>query len=160
MARTHAPDPASRLREAGLRVTGPRVAVLEALQRDRLHLPAESVADAVRPRLRSVSMQAIYNTLNTLTESGLLRRFDPGRGPARYELRAGDNHHHLVCRSCDAVADVDCAVGDTPCLTAADDLGYEIDEAEVIYRGLCPACASSASAAGKPARQQRQSATI
>jgi Fur family ferric uptake transcriptional regulator len=150
------PELVSLLRDAGLRVTGTRVAELEALQRARHHLPAESVADAVRPRLQNVSTQAIYDTLHTLKESGLLRRVDLGRGPARYELRVGDNHHHVVCRRCDAITDVDCAVGATPCLAAADDSDYEIDEAEVIYWGRCPECVAATSVSSGELERSRR----
>ncbi len=127
------------LRDAGLRVTRPRVAVLAAVY-ELPHADTDSIIGAVRRRLGDVSHQAVYDVLRAMTTAGLLRRFQPMGAVARYEARAGDNHHHLVCRSCGAIADVDCAVGETPCLTAADDSGYEIDEAEVIYWGRCPDC--------------------
>jgi Fur family transcriptional regulator, stress-responsive regulator len=134
------------LRAAGLRVTRPRVAVLTALH-DHSHADTDSVIGVVRQDLGEVSHQAVYDVLHALTDAGLVRRIQPMGSLARYEARVGDNHHHVVCRSCGAMADVDCAVGDTPCLTAADDSGYEIDEAEVIYWGRCPECVVATSAA-------------
>jgi Fur family transcriptional regulator, stress-responsive regulator len=127
------------LRDAALRVTAPRRAVLSAVY-DNPHADTESLLAATRARLESVSHQAVYDVLRVLTDVGLVRRFQPAGSVARYEARVGDNHHHLVCRSCGAVRDVDCAVGETPCLTASDDSGFEIDEAEVVYWGLCSAC--------------------
>jgi Fur family ferric uptake transcriptional regulator len=128
------------LRVASLRVTGPRVAVLKALH-DHPHADTDSIAGVVRENLGvAVSLQAVYDVLRALTDARLVRRLQPMGSVARYEARAGDNHHHVVCRSCGAIADVDCAVGYTPCLTAVDDAGYEIDEAEVIYWGRCPGC--------------------
>ena len=129
------------LRDADLRVTKPRVAVLKAL-RERPHADTESIIGLVRGDLGEVSHQAVYDVLRALTNAGLLRRIQPSGTVARYESRVGDNHHHVVCRSCGAIADVDCAVGDAPCLAASDDSGYVIDEAEVIYWGTCPACTS------------------
>ena len=134
------------LRGAGLRVTGPRVAVLAAVH-DHPHADTDSVIGFVREDLGVVSHQAVYDVLRVLTEAGLVRRIQPAGSVARYEVRVGDNHHHIVCRSCGAISDVDCAVGYTPCLTAADGLGYEIDEAEVVYWGQCPQCAAAATAA-------------
>jgi Fur family transcriptional regulator, stress-responsive regulator len=134
------------LRGAALRVTGPRVAVLRALH-DHPHADTDSVISVVREDLGVVSHQAIYDVLRALTAAGLVRRIQPAGSVARYEVRVGDNHHHVVCRSCGAISDVDCAVGYTPCLTAADDAGYEIGEAEVIYWGRCPECAAAPSAA-------------
>jgi Fur family ferric uptake transcriptional regulator len=131
------------LRGADLRVTRPRLAVLSAVH-DHPHLDTESIIGIVRQELGKVSHQAIYNVLEALTSAGLVRRFQPMGFVARYEGRIGDNHHHVVCRSCGAISDVDCAVGYTPCLTAADS-DYEIGEAEVIYWGRCPECATSAS---------------
>jgi Fe2+ or Zn2+ uptake regulation protein len=128
------------LRSAGLRVTRPRVAVLAAVHGSP-HADTDSLITAVRRDSGPVSHQAVYDVLRTLTEVGLVRRFEPEGSVARYETRTGDNHHHLVCRSCGAIADVDCAVGPAPCLTASDDQGYVIDEAEVIYWGRCPECA-------------------
>jgi len=129
------------LREAGLRVTGQRTAVLAAVH-DQPHADTDSLIGVVRGRLGGVSHQAVYDVLRALTEAGLVRRIQPPGSVARYEARVGDNHHHVVCRSCGAIEDVDCAVGDVPCLTASDDAGYEIDEAEVVYWGRCPACAA------------------
>jgi Fur family ferric uptake transcriptional regulator len=134
------------LREAALRVTRPRVAVLSAVH-DHPHADTDSLIDAVRRDFGEVSHQAVYDVLRALTAAGLVRRFQPTGSLARYEARVADNHHHIVCRSCGAIVDVDCAVGDSPCLTAADDAGYEIDEAEVIYWGRCPDCAAATSAA-------------
>ncbi|WP_353354194.1 Fur family transcriptional regulator [Intrasporangium sp. DVR] len=133
------------LREARLRVTRPRLSVLDFLEQHP-HADADTIARAARAGLGKVSTQAIYDILGALTEAGLVRRIEPAGSPARYELRVGDNHHHLVCRSCGAIADVDCATGIRPCLHASDDHGYDIDEAEVIYWGTCPACR-----AGRPA---------
>ncbi|WP_163513589.1 Fur family transcriptional regulator [Fodinicola acaciae] len=127
------------LREASLRVTRPRVAVLAAVYAHP-HADTDSIIGYVRDDLGEVSHQAIYDVLRALTNAGLLRRIQPAHSVARYESRVGDNHHHIVCRSCGAVADVDCAVGGAPCLTASDDHGFRIDEAEVIYWGLCPNC--------------------
>ena len=134
------------LRGAALRVTGPRVAVLRALH-DHPHADTDSVISVVREDRGVVSHQAVYDVLRALTTAGLVRRIQPAGSVARYEVRVGDNHHHVVCRSCGAISDVDCAVGYTPCLTAADDAGYEIGEAEVIYWGRCPECAAAPSAA-------------
>ncbi len=129
------------LRDAGLRVTGVRLAVLRTL--DGLHhATADDVVQAVRIDLGSASVQAVYDTLHTLTSAGLLRRMEPAGHPARYERRVGDNHHHVVCRSCGAVADVDCAVGHAPCLTPSQAHGFTLDLAEVTFWGLCPDCAS------------------
>lgn len=128
------------LRDHGLRVTRPRVAVLTALA-DLPHSDADAVARAVRSELGAVSTQAVYDVLRALAEAGLVRRIEPAGSPARYELRVGDNHHHLVCRACGAIEDVDCAVGARPCLeTDLDDHGFVIDEAEVTYWGTCPDC--------------------
>jgi Fur family transcriptional regulator, stress-responsive regulator len=133
------------LRGAALRVTRPRVAVLSAVH-DHPHADTDSVIGAVRADLGEVSHQAVYDVLRALTDTGLIRRIQPTGSVARYETRVGDNHHHVVCRSCGSIVDVDCAVGLTPCLTAADDSGYEIDEAEVIYWGRCPECVVATSA--------------
>ena len=129
------------LREAAMRVTRPRLAVLRAVQ-ERPHADTDSIISAVRADLGEVSHQAVYDVLRALTSAGLLRRLQPAGSVARYESRVGDNHHHLVCRSCGAIADVDCAVGGTPCLTASEDHGFAIDEAEVVYWGTCPACSA------------------
>jgi len=134
-------DPVAQLRDAGLRVTRPRLAVIEALGRQP-HADVDSIADAARAELGTVSTQAIYDVLKAFTAAGLVRRIEPAGSPARFELRVGDNHHHVVCRSCGAVADVDCAHGNAPCLTASNDHGFSIDEAEVTYWGICPECAA------------------
>jgi Fur family transcriptional regulator, stress-responsive regulator len=131
------------LRGAALRVTRPRVAVLTAVH-EHPHADTDSIARAVRGVLGEVSTQAVYDVLRALTAARLVRRIEPAGSVARYESRVGDNHHHVVCRSCGDIADVDCAAGHTPCLTAADDHGYSIDEAEVVYWGLCPACSTAA----------------
>ncbi|TDD44386.1 transcriptional repressor [Kribbella antibiotica] len=128
------------LRGVELRVTRPRVAVLQAVY-THPHADTDSLIGAVRNDLPEVSHQAVYDSLHTLTAAGLVRRIQPLGSVARYESRVGDNHHHVVCRSCGAIADVDCAVGHAPCLTASNDHGFVIDEAEVIYWGLCAACA-------------------
>jgi len=129
------------LRAAGLRVTRPRLAVLEAVH-GHPHADTESLIAAVREHLPEVSHQAVYDSLHTLTDTGLLRRIQPRGSVARYEARVGDNHHHVVCRACGAIDDVDCSVGAAPCLHASHDHGYVIEQAEVIYWGLCPACQS------------------
>jgi Fur family transcriptional regulator, stress-responsive regulator len=131
------------LREANLRVTRPRLAVLGAVH-DHPHAVTAQVVDAARGADPEVSRQAVYDVLRALTDAGLLRRIEPANSDARYESRVGDNHHHVICRGCGAIADVDCAVGDTPCLTASDAHGFTIDEAEVIYWGSCPDCAAQA----------------
>ena len=132
-------DPSDSLRRRGLRITPQRLAVLRAVA-DAPHATADGVAETVRGEIGSISIQAVYDALGTLTDTGLLRRIQPAGSPARYEDRVGDNHHHLICRDCERMVDVACAVGDPPCLTAAEDFGYEIDEAEVIYWGRCPDC--------------------
>lgn len=137
---------AEELRGAGLRVTAVRVALLEAV-RDGDHLGVEAIADRVRDRVGHVSLQAVYDALGALTSAGLVSRIEPAGSPARFEGRVGDNHHHLVCRSCGTVVDVDCAIGDAPCLTPADDHGFTVDEAQVIYWGLCSACSATHTAA-------------
>jgi Fe2+ or Zn2+ uptake regulation protein len=127
------------LRTHGLRVTRPRLAVLEVLNSGG-HLDVEDIARQVRGRLDSVSTQAVYDVLSALSRAGLARRIEPAGSAARFEARAGDNHHHIVCRSCGTIADVDCAVGERPCLDPGTDHGFEVDEAEVTFWGLCPAC--------------------
>ncbi|MFF5985108.1 Fur family transcriptional regulator [Streptomyces olindensis] len=144
MTASGTPTTAEELRGAGLRVTAARVALLETV-RDGDHLGAEAIASEVRGRVGHISVQAVYEGLHALTAAGLIRRLEPPGSPALYEGRVGDNHHHLVCRSCGAVADVDCAVGHAPCLTASDDRGFAVDEAEVIYWGLCPECSTARS---------------
>ena len=136
---------ADLLREAGLRVTRPRLAVLSAVH-DHPHADTDTLIGAVRSDLGAVSHQAVYDVLRALTDARLVRRIQPAGSLARYEARVGDNHHHVVCRSCGAVADVDCAVGEVPCLTASDDAGFTIDEAEVVYWGRCPDCETAVSA--------------
>jgi Fur family ferric uptake transcriptional regulator len=128
-----------RLRGASLRVTAPRLAVLAAVDAHP-HADTDSVIGAVRTELPAVSHQAVYDVLRALTAAGLVRRIQPSGSVARYEARVGDNHHHLVCRSCGTIADVDCAVGEAPCLAASEDRGFVIDEAEVTYWGLCREC--------------------
>jgi Fur family transcriptional regulator, stress-responsive regulator len=132
------------LRGAALRVTRPRIAVLTAVY-DHPHADTDSIIGVVRDDLGEVSHQAIYDVLRALTTARLVRRIQPAGSVARYESRVGDNHHHVVCRSCGVIADADCAVGTTPCLTASDDHGFAIDEAEVIYWGLCPDCSTAPS---------------
>ncbi|MEU0598500.1 Fur family transcriptional regulator [Streptomyces sp. NPDC006393] len=144
MTEAEPPTAAQELRGAGLRVTAARVALLETVRAGD-HLGVEAIASGVRERVGHVSLQAVYEALHALTAAGLVRRIEPAGSPARFEGRVGDNHHHVVCRSCGAVADVDCAAGEAPCLTASDDHGFSIDEAEVIYWGLCPDCATSRS---------------
>jgi Fe2+ or Zn2+ uptake regulation protein len=135
------------LRDAALRVTRPRVAVLSAVH-DHPHADTDSIIGAVRADLGEVSHQAVYDGLRALTAAGLVRRLEPAGSVARYEARVGDNHHHVVCRSCGAIADVECVVGHAPCLTPSDDSGYEIDEAEVTHWGRCPRCVTAPAASG------------
>ena len=135
------------LRQRGLYVTAQRLAVLRAVSRTP-HVTAEVVAESVRREIGSVSTQAVYDALTALTDRGLLRRIRPADSPARYEDRVGDNHHHLICRVCERIVDVECAVGDAPCLTVVEDFGYEVDEAEVIYWGRCPDCVAARPATG------------
>ncbi len=132
-------DPEKIFREHGLQVTAQRLAVLKAVSR-RPHATADVVAEDVRAAIGAISRQAVYDALGTLAQKGIIRRIQPAGSPALYEDRVGDNHHHLTCRNCGRTVDVDCAVGDTPCLTAADSAGFVIDEAEVIYWGTCPDC--------------------
>jgi len=134
--------PANLLRERGVQVTAQRLAVLRAVS-GRPHCTADDVAEDVRTEIGAISRQAVYDVLGVLTEKGLIRRIQPAGSPARYEDRVGDNHHHVICRTCGRTVDVDCAVGAAPCLTAAAGSGYEIDEAEVIYWGVCPKCLKS-----------------
>src|SRR5918998_1922331 len=130
------------LRGHGVRVTAQRLAVLRAVS-DRPHSTADDIYTAVRGEIGAISRQAVYDALAALSDKDLLRRIQPAGSPTRFETRVGDNHHHLICRTCSRMVDVDCAVGDTPCLTAADDSGYEIDEAEVVYWGRCPECVAA-----------------
>jgi Fe2+ or Zn2+ uptake regulation protein len=127
------------LRTHGLRVTRPRLAVLHVLTRGG-HLEVDEIATQVRERLDSVSTQAVYDVLGALSRAGLARRIEPAGSPARYEARVGDNHHHIVCRGCGAIEDIDCAVGERPCLDPGEGHGFEVDEAEVTFWGLCPSC--------------------
>ncbi len=144
MTAPRTPAPAEDLRGAGLRVTAARVALLETV-RDGDHLGIEEITSGVRERIGHISLQAVYDALHALTAAGLVRRLEPAGSQPRFEGRVGDNHHHVVCRSCGAVADVDCAVGEAPCLTPSDDHGYSIGEAEVVYWGLCPSCSTAPS---------------
>ena len=132
-------SPTELLREAGLRITAPRVTVLRVLA-DRPHAAADAIIGAVRAELGAVSTQGVYDVLRVCSDVGIVRRIQPAGGPARYELRVGDNHHHLVCRRCGAVSDVDCAVGEAPCLAPSDHVGFDVDEAEVVFWGTCPEC--------------------
>jgi Fur family ferric uptake transcriptional regulator len=136
-------NPADVLRQHGYRVTVQRIAVLRAVSAEP-HVTAEAIADSVRTEMGIISLQAVYDVLGVLVDVGLVRRIQPAGSSARFEARVSDNHHHVICRECGRTADVDCAVGSAPCLTAVDDLGYEIDEAEVIYWGRCPDCRSRA----------------
>ena len=137
-----ATEPAALLRSAALRVTQPRLAVLAAVH-DHPHSDVYTIARAARESLGTVSTQAVYDVLGALTRAQLVRRLEPAGSPARFEARVGDNHHHIVCRGCGAIADVDCAVGAAPCLSAGDDHGFEVDEAEVTYWGWCRDCRDS-----------------
>jgi Fur family ferric uptake transcriptional regulator len=142
---TRAQDPIERLtieqelRGCGLQVTAQRLAVMEAVT-THSHATTEELTEVVRGKIGSISRQAVYDTLGVFADKGLIRRIQPTGSVARYEGRVGDNHHHLVCRDCGLIFDIDCAVGPTPCLTADDDHGFEIDEAEVVYWGRCPDC--------------------
>lgn len=158
-------DGAALLRHHGLQVTAQRLAVLRTVS-DLPHRTADDIEQIVRAEIGAISRQAVYDALGTLTDKGVLRRIQPAGSPARYEDRVADNHHHLICRTCGLTTDVDCAVGYTPCLTAADAAGYRIDEAEVVYWGRCPGCATAGDAARrlragppsdrKPSRTMRQ----
>ena len=134
-----ATDPANLLRQRGIQVTAQRLAVLRAVA-GQPHITADAVSEVVRTEIGAISLQSVYDALSVLVTEGLIRRIQPAGSPARFEDRVGDNHHHLICRSCGRMVDVDCAVGSAPCLTAVDDSGYEIDEAEVVYWGRCPDC--------------------
>ena len=139
-------DAEALLRRHGLQVTAQRLAVLRAVS-GRPHSTADDIDKVVRAEIGAISRQAVYDALAALTDKGLVRRIQPAGSSARYEDRVGDNHHHLICRTCSRMVDVDCAVGATPCLTAASDAGYEVDEAEVIYWGRCPECVAATSVA-------------
>ena len=138
--------PADLLRQRGIQVTAQRLAVLRAVA-GLPHITADGVAEVVRAEIGAISLQSVYDALGVLVAEGLIRRIQPAGSPARFEDRVGDNHHHLICRICGRLVDVDCAVGSAPCLTAADGMGYEIDEAEVAYWGRCPECLAQARAA-------------
>jgi Fe2+ or Zn2+ uptake regulation protein len=141
--------PAELLRQRGIQVTAQRLAVLRAVA-GQPHIAADAVADVVRSEIGAISLQSVYDALGVLVASGLLRRIQPAGSPARFETRVGDNHHHLICRVCGRLVDVDCAVHAAPCLTPADGMGYEIDEAEVAYWGRCPQCVAESRAASAP----------
>lgn len=158
MSRPAPPGPADLLRRHGIQVTAQRLAVLQTVS-DSPHGTADDICEMVRAEIGAISRQAVYDALGLLTEKGLIRRIQPAGSSARYEGRVGDNHHHLICRTCGRMVDVDCAVGATPCLDAADDQGFEIDEAEVIYWGQCPTCRAAASDAAHADRHQPKSAT-
>ncbi len=140
-------DPANFLREHGLQVTAQRLAVQRAVS-SRPHCTADSVAEDVRAEIGAISRQAVYDALGMMTEKRLIRRIQPAGSAALYDPRVGDNHHHVICRTCRKAVDVDCAVGEAPCLTAAADSDYQIDEAEVIYWGTCPGCLADTSGVG------------
>jgi len=156
-----ATDPADLLRQHGIQVTAQRLAVLRAVT-GQPHSTADAVAELVRAEIGAISLQSVYDALGLLVSEGLIRRIQPAGSPARFEDRVGDNHHHLICRVCGRVVDVDCAVGSAPCLAAADDQGYEIDEAEVAYWGRCPDCIAKDQAASHadppPRRRSRKTA--
>ena len=136
-------DPADLLRQRGIQVTAQRLAVLRAVS-SQPHTTADAVAEVVRAEIGAISLQAVYDALAILVVGGIIRRIQPAGSPARFEDRVGDNHHHLICRICGRLVDVDCALGSAPCLTAVDDKGYEIDEAEIAYWGRCPECLAKA----------------
>lgn len=154
MSREAPVDHEALLRRHGLYVTAKRLAVLRAVS-DLSHATADDVYKVARTRVGALSLQAVYDALAAFTDKGLVRRIQPAGSPARYENRVGDNHHHLICTACSGMLDVDCAVGDAPCLTAADTAGYAIDEAEVIYWGRCPQCAGATSATAGAAQAGR-----
>jgi Fur family ferric uptake transcriptional regulator len=153
-----ATDPADLLRQRGIQVTAQRLAVLRAVA-GQPHITADAVAEIARAEIGAISLQSVYDALGVLVAEGLIRRIQPAGSPARFEDRVGDNHHHLICRTCGRVVDVDCAVGPSPCLTAVDDRGYEIDEAEIAYWGRCPECVArpgAPSSSDSPARGRRR----
>jgi Fur family ferric uptake transcriptional regulator len=150
-----AADPAVLLRERGIQVTAQRIAVLRAVAGEP-HVTADRVAEAVRAEIGAISLQSVYDALGVLVANGLLRRIQPAGSPARFEDRVGDNHHHLICRVCGRVVDVDCAVGAAPCLAASDDNGYQIDEAEIAYWGRCPDCLAQAPTSSPSAPSHRR----
>ena len=150
-----ATDSAALLRARGIQVTAQRLAVLRAVSA-KPHITADAVAEAVRTEIGAISLQAVYDALSLLVSEGLVRRIQPSGSAARFEDRVGDNHHHLICRICGRVVDVDCAVGDAPCLAASDDKGYQIDEAEIAYWGRCPDCQVQGPASPSVPPQQRR----
>ena len=147
-------DPADLLRQRGIQVTAQRLAVLRAVA-GQPHITADAVSEVVRTEIGAISLQSVYDALSVLVTEGLIRRIQPAGSPARFEDRVGDNHHHLICRSCGRMVDVDCAVGSAPCLTAVDDSGYEIEEAEVVYWGRCPDCLTEADASPSDGSKRR-----
>jgi Fe2+ or Zn2+ uptake regulation protein len=154
-----ASDPADLLRQRGIQVTAQRLAVMRAVTGEP-HITADAVAEAVRSEIGAISLQSVYDALGVLVAEGLIRRIQPAGSPARFEDRVGDNHHHLICRICGRVVDVDCAVGSAPCLTAVDDQGYEIHEAEVAYWGRCPDCLARARpSSSSPTRRHADTGT-
>ena len=151
------PEPADLLRQRGIQVTAQRLAVFRAVA-GQPHITADAVADVVRAEIGAISLQSVYDALALLVTEGLIRRIQPAGSPARFEDRVGDNHHHLICRICGRLVDIDCATGAAPCLTASDDMGYEIDEAEVAYWGRCPECVAQSlapSSSEPPALRRR-----
>src|SRR5580765_678763 len=155
-------DPAGRLRERGIQITAQRLAVFRAVAA-QAHITADAVAEIVRAEIGAISLQSVYDALGVLVAEHLIRRIQPAGSPARFEDRVGDNHHHLICRICGRVVDVDCAVGSAPCLTGVDEKGYEIDEAEVAYWGRCPDCLTqpqAASPSDTTARRRRSQRRI
>ena len=148
-------DPAELLRQRGIQVTAQRLAVFRAVSAQP-HVTADAVAEAVRTEIGAISLQSVYDALGLLVAEGLIRRIQPSGSPARFEDRIGDNHHHLICRICGRVVDVDCAVGSAPCLTAVEDKGYQIDEAEVAYWGRCPDCQAQAPSSSDPPTRRRR----
>ena len=149
------PDPAALLREHGIQVTAQRLAVLRAVS-GQPHATADRVAEVVRAEIGAISLQSVYDALSVLVTEGLIRRIQPAGSAARFEDRVGDNHHHLICRVCGRVVDVDCAAGAAPCLAAADDQGYQIDEAEIAYWGRCPGCQTQAVSSPSVPPQKRR----
>jgi Fur family ferric uptake transcriptional regulator len=155
-------DASDLLRERGIQVTAQRLAVLRTVT-GQPHITADTVAEIVRAEIGAISLQSVYDALGLLVAEGLVRRIQPAGSPARFEGRVGDNHHHLICRICGRLVDVDCAVGAAPCLTAADDSGYEVDEAEIAYWGRCPDCQAQSptpSPSGPPAHRRRSQRRI
>jgi Fur family ferric uptake transcriptional regulator len=148
-------DSAALLRQRGIQVTAQRLAVLRAVA-GQPHITADAVAEVVRTEIGAISLQSVYDALGLLVSEGLIRRIQPSGSPARFEDRVGDNHHHLICRTCGRVVDIDCAVGSTPCLTPIDDSGYEIDEAEVAYWGRCPDCLEQSRPPATPPTDDRR----